>query len=195
MQPARSQQNDHADVRAQAYAIIKARSFFRGEITLASGRKSDFYFDMKPTMFSPDGAQALAELIIARLAGEKVDYVGGVAVGAIPLVATVTMRSAATGSPMPGFFVRKEVKDHGTKKLVDGLGHGETLTGKRVAILEDVTTTGGSSMIAVEAVRKSGGEVALVLSLVDRGEGAADTYAAADVPFESLFTADEFRNA
>ena len=91
----------------------------------------------------------IAQRIIERLAGEKIDYVGGVAVGAIPLVATVTMLSAETGHPLPGFFVRKEVKDHGTKKLVDGLGHGESLAGKRVAILEDVTTTGGSSMIAV----------------------------------------------
>ncbi|MEA2935419.1 MAG: orotate phosphoribosyltransferase [Variibacter sp.] len=195
MQPLRSPQNAGADLRDEAFEIIRKKSFFRGEITLASGRKSDFYFDMKPTMFTPAGAHALAELLLERLATVRPDYVAGVAVGAIPLVSNVTMLSAAKGRPLPGFFVRKDVKDHGTKRKLDGLAHDASLAGKRVAIVEDVTTTGGSSMIAVNAAREAGAEVVLVLSIVDRGEGAAETYREAGVPFASLFTADEFKDA
>lgn len=177
------------DIRARAFDLIRARSFGRKKIILASGRESDFYFDMKPTMLHPEGAWACGMLMLDRLKGTPVDVVGGVAVGAVPLVSAVTVLSHTAGTPLPGFFVRKEVKDHGTKKLIDGM---DSVAGKTVAILEDVTTTGGSSMIAVEAVRKSGGTVALVLSVVDRGEGAAETYRAADVPFDSIFTAAEF---
>jgi orotate phosphoribosyltransferase len=190
--PQASQRTEAVDFRARAFELIKARSFGRKKIILASGRESDFYFDMKPTMFHPEGAYCLAELIIARLRDVTADYVGGVAVGAVPLVAAVTALSFTHGRPLPGFFVRKEAKDHGTRKLVDGV---ESLQGQSVVILEDVTTTGGSSMIAVEAVRKSGGTVALVLSMVDRQEGAEDTYRAAQVPFDSLFKAEEFLNA
>ena len=90
---------------------------------------------------------------------------------------------------MPGFFVRKAVKDHGTKKRIEGP---ENLRGKRVAILEDVTTTGGSAIQAVEVAREAGAEVVLVLSIVDRLEGARELFAKAGVPFASLFTADDF---
>jgi len=177
------------DYRARAFALIRARSFGRKRITLASGRESDFYFDMKPTMLHPEGAHALGELLIGRLAGEAVDAVGGVAVGAVPLVAVVTALSHVHGRPLPGFFVRKEAKDHGTRRTVDGI---ESLQGRKVAILEDVTTTGQSSMIAVEAARQAGAEVVLVLSVVDRQEGADETYRQAGVRFDSIFKAGEF---
>jgi orotate phosphoribosyltransferase len=85
--------------------------------------------------------------------------------------------------------VRKAVKDHGTKKRIDGT---DSLAGKNVAILEDVTTTGGSAIQAVEVVREAGANVVLVLSIVDRLEGAAEAFAAAKVPFDSLFTRDDF---
>jgi orotate phosphoribosyltransferase len=108
--------------------------------------------------------------------------------GAVPLIAPVAMRSPDFGRWLPGFFVRKTVKDHGTKKRVDGCD----ITGKTVVILEDVTTTGGSAMDAVKAVEEAGAKVALVLSILDRGEGAAELYAKAGIPFKSLFRAEEF---
>jgi orotate phosphoribosyltransferase len=178
-----------ATIRQRLIELIAARSFGRKKITLASGRESNFYFDMKPTMFHPEGAALLAKLILARLSSERIDLIGGLEMGAVPLIASVSAFSFEAGKPIPGFFVRKAVKDHGTKKRIDGI---DTLAGKRVAILEDVTTTGGSALQAVEVVREAGAEVVLVLSIVDRLEGANDAFAAAEVPFASLFTRNDF---
>jgi orotate phosphoribosyltransferase len=180
---------DSEAIRQRLIELIAERSFGRKKITLASGRESNFYFDMKPTMFHPEGAALLAKLILARLSSERVDMIGGLEMGAVPLIASVSAFSFEMGKPIPGFFVRKAVKDHGTKKRIDGT---ESLAGKRVAILEDVTTTGGSALQAVEATREAGAEVALVLSIVDRLEGAKASFAAAGVPFASLFTRDDF---
>ena len=176
------------DIRAKLFALIKERSFRRGTTALASGRSSNFYFDMKPAMLDPDGAGLMAELILQELQGVKADCIGGLEMGAVPLIAPVAMRSLDFGRRLPGFFVRKAVKDHGTKKRVDGAD----IAGKTVVILEDVTTTGGSAMDAVKAVQDAGAKVALVLSILDRGEGAADLYAKAGIPFKSLFRAEEF---
>jgi orotate phosphoribosyltransferase len=140
-------------------------------------------------MFHPEGASLLARMMLARLSDLRVDYVGGLEMGAVPLVACVAAVSHDEGKPMPGFFVRKAVKDHGTKKRIEGL---ENLNGRRVAILEDVTTTGGSAIQAVEVSREAGAEVVLVLSIVDRLEGAIESFEKAGVPFASLFTADDF---
>jgi len=182
-------QPDPAALREKLTRLIAERSFGRKKITLASGRESNFYFDMKPTMFHPEGASLLARMILARLSKLDVDLVGGLEMGAVPLIASVSAFSHEAGRPIPGFFVRKAVKDHGTKKRIDGT---DNLAGKKVAILEDVTTTGGSAVQAVEAAREAGAEVVLVLSIVDRLEGAHETFAAAKVPFDSLFTRDDF---
>jgi orotate phosphoribosyltransferase len=178
----------HQDARGKLFTILKEKAFRRGRITLASGRESDFYFDMKPAMLDPDGATLMAELILDEIRDVKADCVGGLEMGAVPLIAPVAMRSLDRGRRLPGFFVRKAVKDHGTKKRVDG----DDIAGKTVVILEDVTTTGGSAMDAVNAVTEAGATVALVISILDRGEGAADLYAKAGIPFKSLFRAEEF---
>jgi orotate phosphoribosyltransferase len=175
--------------RARLFELIKQLSFARRKVKLASGRESSFYFDLKPTMFHPEGAALLARLILSRLDGLGVELVGGLEMGAVPLIASVAAFSHDEGKPIPGFFVRKAVKDHGTKKRIEGP---ESLAGKRVAILEDVTTTGGSAIQAADAAREAGAEVVLVLSIVDRLEGAAETFEKAGLPFASLFTADDF---
>ncbi len=180
------------DARARLYDIIKAKSFVRGHVVLASGKESDHYFDMKPSMFDPEGAELLAELISARLADVEADIVGGLEMGAVPLITPISIASRRAGRPLPGFFVRKAAKDHGTRKLIDGLSD---VAGKRVAIVEDVTTTGGSAMKAVEALKAAGATVTLVISILDREEGAVALYAAAGIPFQSLFKASEFLNA
>src|SRR5579885_3000005 len=178
--------------RARLHDIIRRRSFGRGEVTLASGRKSDFYFNLKPTMLDPEGAALLAQLTLDALASEELDYIGGLEMGAVPIAAAASAVSALTDSPVHAFFVRKQPKEHGAKLLIEGLMKGESLEGKRVAVLEDVTTTGGSAMKAVDAVKDAGAEVALVFTMVDRQEGATETFAQAGIKFVSLFTADEF---
>lgn len=180
--------------RSRLASIIRARSFGRGQITLASGRVSDFYFNLKPTMLDPEGAALLAELTLDALAGETIDYVGGLEMGAVPIAGAIALMSWQKGRPLPAIFVRKKPKEHGARLAVEGLAKGETLKGKRVVVVEDVTTTGGSALKAVEAVREAGGKVALVFTMVDRQEGAAETFAQARLPFRSLFTAQEFLN-
>jgi orotate phosphoribosyltransferase len=176
------------DLRKRLFDLISERSFRRGRFTLASGKESTYYFDSKPTMLHPEGAALLAELIVRELDGVEADCVGGLEMGAVPLIAPVAAKSLEKGRPLHGFFVRKAPKDHGTRQRIEGLDVG----GKTAVILEDVTTTGSSALQAVEQVRAAGGRVALVLSILDRGEGAAELYAAAGVPFRSLFRAEEF---
>jgi orotate phosphoribosyltransferase len=183
---------DSAAARARLKDIIAKRSFGRGEITLASGRKSDFYFNLKPTMLDPEGAALLAQLSLEALANEKLDAIGGLEMGAVPISGAVAAMSWIAGKPLPNFFVRKKPKEHGAKLLVEGLMKGESLSGKNVAIVEDVTTTGESALKAAVAAQESGAKVALVLTIVDRQEGATETFQKAGFRFQPLFTADEF---
>ena len=178
--------------RARLFDIIQSRSFGRGEITLASGRKSDFYFNLKPTMLDPEGAALLAELTLDALRDDKLDYIGGLEMGAVPLAGSIAQLSWLKNDPIAAFFVRKKPKEHGAKLSIEGLMAGETLAGKRVVIVEDVTTTGGSAIKALEAVRDAGGDVVLVYTIVDREEGATENFTQAGVPFRSLYKASEF---
>jgi orotate phosphoribosyltransferase len=114
--------------------------------------------------------------------------------GAVPLAGAIAQLSWIKGHPIAAFFVRKKPKEHGARLAVEGLAKDENLKGKRVVIVEDVTTTGSSALKAVDAVRQAGGEVALVLTMVDRDEGAAETFAEAGLPFRSLYKASEFLN-
>src|ERR1700682_2325977 len=148
--------------RARLAEIIRKRSFGRGEITLASGRKSDFYFNLKPTMFDPEGASLLAELTVEALKDDRLDYVGGLEISAVPLAGAVAQMFWDEGHQIGALFVRKKPKEHGARLAIEGLAKGESLQGKRVVIVEDVTTTGGSALRAVEAGRGGGGGGALV---------------------------------
>lgn len=178
--------------RARLADIIRKRSFGRGEITLASGRKSDFYFNLKPTMLDPEGAALLAELSLDALKDDKVDYIGGLEMGAVPIAGAIAQLSWLKGHPIAAFFVRKKPKEHGARLAVEGLAKGESLSGKRIVIVEDVTTTGGSAIKAVDAVKDAGGEVVLVFTMVDRDEGATEAFAEAGIPFRALYKAGEF---
>jgi orotate phosphoribosyltransferase len=191
-QPYESKTLSKSASRARLAEIIRKRSFGRGEITLASGRKSDFYFNLKPTMLDPEGAALLAELTFEALREDRLDYVGGLEMGAVPLAGAIAQLSWLKGHPIAAFFVRKKPKEHGARLAIEGLAKGESLQGKRVVIVEDVTTTGGSALKAVDAVCEAGAEVALVFTMVDRDEGAAETFAQAGIPFRSLYKAGEF---
>jgi orotate phosphoribosyltransferase len=192
-----------ASERARLIEIVRRRSYGTGvQIKLASGRISDFYFDMKPTMLDPEGATLIGRLLVG-LVGEKgladrIDMVGGLEMGAVPIATAVAMASheatrAGRGKALPAFFVRKQAKGHGTAAGIDGFVRGESIAGKRVLVLEDVTTTGGSALKAIEAVRAAGGEVVGVATVVDRLEGAGEAFAAAGIDFWPLLTVADFR--
>ncbi|HJU29980.1 MAG TPA: orotate phosphoribosyltransferase [Hyphomicrobiaceae bacterium] len=184
---------DATDARRRLIAIVRTRSFSTGsETKLVSGRSSNYYFNMKPTMLHPEGAYLIGTLVMEALRGSEVAYIGGLEIGAVPLATAVAAMSHAEGRPLGAFFVRKQAKEHGARKLIEGLAPGESLQGRRVAILEDVTTTGGSSMKAIEAVRADGATVDRVITVVDRLEGAAANFEAAGIPFAALLTTTDF---
>jgi orotate phosphoribosyltransferase len=185
---------DTLALRKKVFDIVKRLSFSRGSFVLVSGRTSNYYLDMKPTMLNPEGASLLAELVLNKLEGVKVHYIGGLAMGAAPLLSQIAMLSYSKGRPIPGFFVRKAVKDHGTMKRIEGVKQSD-LKGMSVVILDDVTTTGDSAMQAVAAAQDAGAKVELVLSIVDREEGAAEFFAKQKIPFKWLFRAGELLQA
>jgi orotate phosphoribosyltransferase len=174
-----------SDPRARLRDIIAARSFRLGQMfRLVSGVESNVYFNMKPTMFDPEGAALMARLVVERLAAAGVKAVGGLEMGAV--------QSQLAGRPIQGFFVRKKAKEHGAKLRIEGLAAGESLAGKRVAIIDDVCTTGGSALSAIDEVRAEGGEIVLVLAIVDREEGAERLMREHGLAFDALYRAHEF---
>lgn len=182
-----------ADHRARLKSIVAARSFRLGQLfRLVSGVESNVYFNMKPTMLDAEGGALLARLMVERLAPENVDLVGGLEMGAVPIVSAVAVESFSHGRRTQAFFVRKKAKEHGAKLRIEGLAEGETLEGKRIAVLEDVCTTGGSALSAIEEIRAAGGDVVLVLAIVDREEGAGRLFTEHGIPFDAVFRAHEF---
>jgi orotate phosphoribosyltransferase len=179
--------------RDRLIEIVKKRSFSKGQETkLVSGRSSNFYFNMKPSMLDPEGGHLIASLILDTLKGSDIDLIGGLEMGAVPLAVAVAVTSQIKGWPLRAFFVRKQAKDHGARKLIEGLAPEESLAGKRVVVLEDVTTTGGSALKAIEALRAEGAVVVCAISVVDRHEGAEAAFRATGVPFIALLTAADF---
>ena len=176
--------------RQELLDLILEVSFEQRKVVLASGRESDFYLDLRQTLMRPRGVRLAGELTLERLLeGPRVQSVGGMAVGAVPYVSAVLAAAAAKEPPadLLGFFVRKEAKRHGLGRRIEGA----YAPGQTVALLEDTTTTGGSTLEAVEAVQEAGGKVARVLCLVDRGEGARDAFAARGIVLEPIFTRED----
>lgn len=168
--------------------LIRRRSLLQNrDFVLSSGRSSSFFFDMKRTLLDPEGATLVADLLFDMIRDEDVDAVGGLETGAIPIVALVCARSWPE-KPIAGFFVRKEMKGHGTDQRIDGLLE----TRQRVILFEDVTTTGGSVMQAAEQVLRRDCRIVKIISIVDRLEGAAENFTKAGITFESLFTWRDF---
>ncbi len=186
-----SQFRRHA-IRDPLEEIIFRKSFGRAAVTLSSGKTSTFYFDMKPSMLDPEGAHFIAERILREATAVGAEFIGGLEMGAVPITGAVCQLSYKSGHPVHGFFVRKRAKEHGAKKLIEGLPKGETLSGKRVVIVDDVTTSGGSALVAVQASKAEGAKVVMVVSIVDREEGAVEAFAKEQIPFKSLFTASTF---
>ena len=169
--------------------MLAERSARRGQFTLASGRQSTLYIDARLTTMSPDGLAVIGPLALAAL--HEVDWrvhaIGGLTLGADPISYAIAYASAETASPLRAFTVRKEAKAHGTGRLIEG----PFREGDRVAVIEDVITTGGSALRAVEAVRAAGGTVAGVLALVDREEGGRDALVSAGLSVVALARASD----
>ncbi len=178
---------------ARLAEIIRAKSFGMGKtIKLASGRESNFYFNMKPTMLDPEGSALIAAAFVEVLKRETPDFIAGLELGAVPPLACATMASWLAGVPVPCLIVRKQVKEHGTRLPIEGLPSEEALKGAKVLMIEDVTTTGGSVMKAVRTMRELGAQVTKVLTIVDRQEGAAEELAKEGLELLSVFRAETF---
>jgi orotate phosphoribosyltransferase len=170
--------------KARLLTIIKQRSFLKGRFKLASGAMSDYYLDMKPTTFDPEGINLIAELIYVMLKGEhEISSIGGLELGAVPIITAVCARSWPE-HPINGFVVRKEKKGHGTDKQIDG----NFKPNSTVALFDDVTTKGGSVMQAVRAVRDQGATVKKIITVVDRLEGATANLQKEGIELVPIFT-------
>ncbi|MDR1613560.1 MAG: orotate phosphoribosyltransferase [Planctomycetota bacterium] len=164
--------------------------FLWGDFTLASGKKSNFYFNGKTTTLRPDALNYAARIMIEMMRPNRPDRVGGLTLGADALIGAVTALSFDLGMPLEGFIVRKEPKAHGTARWIEGP---ELAAGQRAAIIEDVVTTGGSALKAVERVRDSrpGVEIIGVYALVDRLDGGREALAERGIKLASIFTRDD----
>jgi orotate phosphoribosyltransferase len=166
--------------------LIATRALKRGQFTLASGRTATFYLDAKQVVLDAHGSMLVGQAILARLRalGPLPDAVGGMSIGADPVTSAVVTMAGVEGLPLKGFLVRKEPKDHGTKRYIEG----PVSPGQRVVIVEDVVTTAGSSLVAIERARDFGLVVERVVVVIDRLAGGREALAAQGIPLESLVT-------
>jgi orotate phosphoribosyltransferase len=175
-----------ADARERLITELREHSLVLGEVTLSSGKKTTYYIDARRTVMRPQGQRAAGELIAAHAKRLGATAVGGPVMAAIPLACAAI--SVPEGANLVGFFVRKERKEHGLQRWVEGGAE----PGDRVLVVEDTVTTGGSTVSAIERIRDEGFEIAGVLSLVDRLAGGGEAIsAAAGAPYEALTTIDD----
>lgn len=178
------------EMRVRLAKLLYERSYREGEFTLTSGRKSDFYFDGKQTALHPEGAFLIGHLFNHLLKDNPaVTAVGGLTLGADPLVTATSVISYQLGRPLPAFIVRKNPKGHGTNQYLEGLSNLQM--GKPVAMLEDVVTTGGSLLTACERVKEAGFEIGMLCTVLDREEGGNEAIKAAGYELYSLFRRSE----
>jgi orotate phosphoribosyltransferase len=167
--------------------MLLDRSMRFGEFVLSSGATSNYYIDVRKTSLHAEGLKMISRMFYEVLLPEKVTAVGGLTLGADPLVAGLMLFSAEQGHALEGFLVRRSTKDHGLRGQVEGnlAGH------RRVAILDDVITSGESALIAAEAAESYKAEVARVLAVVDREQGASQIFQQRGYPFTALFSIGE----
>jgi orotate phosphoribosyltransferase len=176
----------HTPIIAELISLIGEKALKRGTFTLASGRTASFYLDAKQVVLDARGSMLVGRAILEKLGahGRLPDAVGGMSIGADPITSAVVTMAGVEGLAIKGFMVRKEPKDHGTKKFIEG----PVSPGQRVVIVEDVTTTGGSSLIAIDRAQEFGLVVERVITVIDRLAGAQAAFAARGIPLESLVT-------
>lgn len=179
------------DEKQRLKEILLDKSYRQGSFTLTSGKTSDFYVDGKQTTLDAEGGYLCGRLLFQLIAKQTADIqaVGGMTLGADPLVTAVSLVSFLEKNPIPAFIVRKEAKGHGTGNYIEGLKNLEP--GCRVALVEDVVTTGGTLLQVIDRVEAAGFVVGLVVTIVDRQEGGAEILAEKGYPLEALFTRQE----
>lgn len=174
--------------------ILVERSYKEGDFLLASGRRSDYYFDCRVTALHAEGSELIGNLFFEAVSeiiasGTPVKGVGGMTMGADPLVSATTVVSSQKGQPLNGLLVRKESKGHGTNQFVEGLANFEA--GDPVVVLEDVVTTGGSLLKACQRIESAGLKIVAVCCILDREEGGREKLKEAGYEFKALFTRRE----
>jgi orotate phosphoribosyltransferase len=179
-------------MRGRLASLLLEKSYRAGEVLLTSGRKSDYYFDCKQTALHPEGAWLIGNLLFDLLP-KAVVGVGGMTLGADPLVTAVSLVSHLRGRPMPAFIVRKAAKGHGTNQYLEGLSNFRP--GDVVALLEDVVTTGGTLLTVIDRVQAAGLTVGAVVTVLDRKEGGSERLAERGFPLLSIFTRDALLDA
>ena len=175
-----------AGIGGELVDLIVARALKRGSFRLASGREASFYLDAKQVVLDASGAMLVGRgmLAVLRAAGPLPDAVGGLAIGADPVTGAIVTMAGVEGLPLKGFLVRKEAKDHGTQRFIEG----PVAAGQRVAIVEDVVTTAGSALVAIARAREHGLVVDRVVAVIDRLAGGAEALAREGVPLDALVT-------
>ncbi len=177
--------------RERLLELLRDRSFARKKVVLASGKESDFFIDCKQTVLGAEGHALVGELMLDALGAlPPCDAVAGVELGGCPLASAVALTSFQRGTPKDAVYVRKEAKDHGSKRQLEG--DTRLPPGAKIVILEDVATTGGSTLRAVEKLRAAGYAVVGVVTLVDRLEGGREAIEAAGLPIVALYTRRDF---
>ena len=174
--------------RSQLIRLFHERALKFGDFTLASGKKSTYYLDGKQISLHSTGLRQVSLGLLALLNDVPFDAIGGMTIGADPIVGGVLVAAAESGRSLDGFLVRKEAKGHGTQKYVEG----PVRPGSKVVVIDDVVTTGGSALLAVDRIVEFGCEVVCVVGIVDRKEGGAANFAARNLPFRSLLTIEDF---
>lgn len=173
------------DMKRRLARLLLEKSYIEGEVTLSSGKKSDYYFDCRQTALHPEGAFLIGQLMFDMLPADAVG-VGGMTLGADPLVTAVSLISFLRGRPLPGFLMRKQPKGYGTNQYIEGLANFRP--GDRIYLLEDVVTTGGTLATVIERTRAAGLTVGGVLCVLDREEGGAETLARLGFGLSRVFT-------
>jgi orotate phosphoribosyltransferase len=177
--------------RERLLELLRDRSFERKKVILASGRESDFFIDCKQTVLTAEGHALAGELMLdAALAVGPFDAIAGVELGGCPLASAASLTSFLRGTPKDAVYVRKEAKDHGSKRQLEG--NIRLPPGASLVILEDVTTTGGSTLAAVAKLRGVGYVVSSVVALVDRLEGGREAIEAEGLRFSAIYTRRDF---
>jgi orotate phosphoribosyltransferase len=174
--------------RQQLIEVFRQRALKFGDFTLASGKKASYYLDGKQVTLHSAGLRIVSQGFLELLKDQKFDAIGGMSIGADPLVAGALTVAAESGKDYAGFLVRKEAKGHGTQKYVEG----PVRPGMKAVLLEDVVTTGGSSLLAAERAKEFGMAVVMVAAVVDRMEGGREAFAAKGIAFQSLLTIEDF---
>lgn len=173
--------------RAQLLQLIRTQALMKGDFVLASGRRSDYYIDARRVTLSGPGSLLVGRLVLDHIRAELPDAVGGMSMGADPIVSAVTVVSAEQGLTVDGLLVRKQSKEHGTGRRVEG----PVRPGMSAVVVEDTSTTGRSALEAVAALGDSEVEVNRVVTLIDREEGAALAVQTAGLTFEAIFSVSE----